>query len=51
MNLTKAARLYRKQQACDHDEHDHGTCLTCGADILDTLAGQAEDAADARENR
>jgi hypothetical protein len=46
-----AARLYREQQACDHAEHDHGICLACGADILDTLAGQAEDAADAREDR
>jgi Fe2+ or Zn2+ uptake regulation protein len=47
----EAARLYREQQACGHDEHDHGICLACGADITDTLAGQAEDAADAREDR
>ena len=49
----EAARLYREQQACDHDEHDHdhGICLACGSDITDTLAGQAEDAADAREDR
>ena len=30
----EAARLYREQQACDHDEHDHGICLTCGADMM-----------------
>jgi len=47
----EAARLYREQQECDHDEHDHGICLACGADITDTLAGRAEDAADAREDR
>ena len=47
----EAARLYREQQVCEHDEHDHGICLACGADITDTLAGQAEDAADAREDR
>lgn len=22
----EAARQYREQQACDHDEHDHGLC-------------------------
>ena len=43
--------LYRLQAACDHDEHEHGICLACGADITDALAGQAEDAADAREDR
>ena len=47
----EAARLYREQQDCDHEEHDHGICLACGADITDTLAGQAEDAADAQEDR
>jgi len=47
----EAARIYREQQECDHEEHDHGHCLACGADITDTLAGQAEDAADAREDR
>jgi len=47
----EAARLYREQAACDHAEHEHGHCLACGADITDTLAGQAEDAADAREDR
>ena len=46
----EAARLYRLQSACDH-EHEDGHCLACGADITDTLAGQAEDAADAMENR
>ena len=38
-------------QACDHEEHDHGICIHCGADITDTLAGQAEDAADAAQDR
>ena len=47
----EAARLYREQQACEHPEHEDGHCLTCGADITDTLVGQAEDAAAARENR
>jgi hypothetical protein len=47
----EAARLYREQQECDHEEHDQGICLACGADITDTLVGQAEDAADAREGR
>ena len=47
----EAARIYREQQACGHDEHDHGICIECGADILDTLAGQAEDAADAAQDR
>ena len=47
----EAARLYREQQECEHPEHDHGHCIECGADLTDTLAGQAEDAADAREDR
>jgi len=47
----EAARQYRAEQECEHDEHDHGICLACGADITDALAGQAEDAADAREDR
>jgi hypothetical protein len=47
----EAARLYLAEQQCDHEEHDHGICLACRADITDTLAGQAEDAADAREDR
>jgi len=47
----EAARLYREQAECDHEEHDHGICLACGADITDTLAGQAEDAADAAQDR
>ena len=46
----EAARIYREQQVCDHDEHDHGHCLACGADITDTLAGQAEESADAMED-
>jgi hypothetical protein len=48
---TEAARLYREQQECEHMEHDHGICIVCGADITDTLAGQAEDAADAAQDR
>ena len=51
----EAARLYREQQACDHEEHehdhDHGHCLACGADITDELAGLAEDATDAAQDR
>ena len=30
----EAARIYRLQAACDHDEHDHGICLACGADMM-----------------
>ena len=47
----RAARLYRQKHACDHEEHELGHCLDCGADITDTLAGQAEDAADAAQDR
>ena len=36
----EAARIYREQAACDRDEHEQRT---------EWLAGQAEDAADARE--
>ena len=39
----EAARLYREQDACDHEEHDHGICLACKADITDTLADAAQD--------
>ena len=47
----ESARLYREQQECDHEEHDQGICLACGAGITDELAGQAEDAADAAQDR
>ena len=46
-----AAKMQAKMAACDHPEHEDGHCIACGADITDTLAGQAEDAADAREDR
>jgi hypothetical protein len=42
---TSAALLYREQQACDHDEHEHGHCLACGADITDTVAASVAEAA------
>ena len=45
-----AARQYLAEH-CDHAEHDHGICIACGADITDTMAGQAEDAADAAQDR
>ena len=48
----ESARLYREQQECDHEEHDQGICLACGADITDTLAmAKDEDAADAAQDR
>lgn len=25
------------QECCPHDEHDHGICLDCGKDNLDSL--------------
>jgi len=46
----EAARQYLAEQ-CDHEEHDQGICLACGADITDELAGRAEDAADAAQDR
>ena len=43
-----AGRSYRVTEACpeccEHDEHDHGICLNCGADRTDWLVGQAESA-------
>jgi len=48
---SEAARIHREQQACDHEEHDLGICLACGADITDELVGLAEDATDAAQNR
>ena len=48
---SEAARQYRAEQECDHEEHDQGVCLACKADITDELAGQAEDAADAAQDR
>jgi len=33
------------------ERHDHGHCIACGADITDELAGLAEDAADAAQDR
>jgi hypothetical protein len=30
------------EEECQHDEHDHGICLDCEADISDKLRGQAE---------
>jgi hypothetical protein len=47
----EAARQYLAEQECDHEEHEHGHCLACGADITDELAGQAEDAAADAQDR
>jgi hypothetical protein len=46
-----AARQYLAEQSCDHEEHEHDICLACGADLTDTLVGQAEDAADTAQDR
>lgn len=40
-----------EQDECCHDEHDHGICLDCGADVLDRLIMRAEDAADSLMDR
>ncbi len=29
-------------ECCEHDEHDHGFCLDCGADVTDRLIMDAE---------
>jgi len=31
-----AARQYRAEQECEHDAHDDGHCVHCGAEIADT---------------
>lgn len=36
---------------CEHEEHDHGICLYCGADITDRLVDAAEYAKDQMEKR
>ncbi len=46
----EAARIHREQQQCDHDEHDHGICLACGADITE-LAIHCADAAQDRQTK
>ena len=33
-----AARQYRAEQECDHDEHDHGHCLACSSPTLHKTA-------------
>ncbi len=30
------------EDECSHDEHDHGICLDCGEDIMDSLMAKAE---------
>ena len=30
------------QDCCQHEEHDHGICLYCEADITDNLVSKAE---------
>lgn len=41
--LWKAAKEQRElEEECPHDEHDHGICLNCGKDVLDTLIDRAE---------
>jgi hypothetical protein len=30
------------EDECPHDEHDHGYCLDCGADVMNRLISQAE---------
>lgn len=32
------------EECCEHEEHDHGYCMDCGADRMDALVGAAEDA-------
>ncbi len=29
-------------ECCEHDEHDHGYCLDCGADVMDRIIMRAE---------
>jgi len=41
-----AARQYLAEQECDHEEHEHGHCLACGADITDALDGTIDAAQD-----
>lgn len=39
------------QECCEHDEHEHGYCIECGANIMDDIVGRAEMARDAAEDR
>lgn len=36
------AKEIEEEDECQHDEHDHGYCLDCGADIMDSLVADAE---------
>jgi len=40
-----------EEDACPHDEHDHGICLDCGTDITQDLVGKAEFRRDCAEDR
>lgn len=46
-----AHKRQQEQEECDHDEHDHGICLSCGKDIFDDLVAAAEFRNDCREDR
>jgi hypothetical protein len=43
--------LEQEQEACPHDETDHGYCLECGKDCFDDQVAAAEFAADCANDR
>ena len=44
MNVVKLSNGIQAdyQEECNHDDHEDGTCLDCGEDMMDILTGRAE---------
>ena len=42
----RAAQALNERNSCAHDDHEHGICIDCGADITDRLVDLAEYRAD-----
>lgn len=39
------------RECCQHDEHDHGYCLSCDSDLTELLVGAGEDMSDILKER
>lgn len=50
MNTTEHAKDCECEDCCTHSDVDDLTCLICGADMIDEMAGRADWAVDASKD-